>query len=415
MIPSCTSKQRLIDLPSLISKEDETSRFEQEDLRWPIPNWLPPAPKLSTKLSNHVNAVPSSNLSQYFHTIKKIVERKWKWCRSDHKKLHSKNIDELLKLAQENPLFNEIWQQICKTTTVSVVSEEILEFRTNNCNSKAISTNCFSHANISIANGVDFQDALRMLVFEAINVLQHYRFNAVEERAGSGLLDRETFTFLTEYIEWDTNTLADVIVNYGITQQGWPQKPEQVSFDVTFDSWWSSVNVTNKTVSHADSYRITWDKKYASAFYLENPEITPNDFDWNQCDEEGRNILYQLVRNREPADKTKLIKRLIEKCPDQLNQRSSSGSSALSLLLFATYRDIFLGKKTHQTIFEDTRNKQFIISQLLNAKLLLELGADPNIQKSGHTSIDWAILIRDSDSAFREAANDLLEIMARPD
>lgn len=212
--------------------------------------------------------------------------------------LTKKDIEFLLQEARKNPLFEQMWEVVSARCPIEIEIVDKSKFP-----SEAVFANYSSSTDdtyfvkekkivkltrvitkhtINIQEDIPLKKAFSALVFELGNAFQTDRFAFPPNWAHAGLINRNEYAILTEYVESATDSLAYQVLSYGIQHLNWHKD---------LDLWGSHlVDIGNKTgvhpfvvawlndnlrpspqaMSHAEFYRKQWDEKYSKAYFQRN-------------------------------------------------------------------------------------------------------------------------------------------------
>lgn len=160
-------------------------------------------------------------------------------------------------LMKRAPLFAKAWE-------LANLSEKIKIFECDRQSNDLPAFYSASRHEIKITNALPVFWRIYGLIFETFNALQRESFQKIESLAAAGTLNREEYTLLKEYLEYETAV--------------WTNKILKFKDSITFIDIWKikntnyAKNLDLGSYIHADFYRKAWDMAYGFSYLKKHPE-----------------------------------------------------------------------------------------------------------------------------------------------
>ncbi len=169
-------------------------------------------------------------------------------------------------LIKHSPLFAKAWELVNREEQVKIHE---LDWSYSSFNAPAF-YNSLNHA-IHIHNSCNPFERVFCIVFETMNALQNGPYRKIDQLAREGMINREEFALLQEYVESETVLWTHRI--FGLSDQ------------ISFMEIWKIANFpmqqsVGQSVRplqvHADEYRKRWDLAYGLPYLKKHPECQKN-------------------------------------------------------------------------------------------------------------------------------------------
>ena len=199
------------------------------------------------------------------------------WCRNFP--LKSVELDEYVECLKQNPYFLEVWEDINREQKIKfhlIAEEEAKKKEDYDAdawysphNHTITLVNCLHRVKISVA-----------IIFECCNAFHRQeRGKALSSIGWDNIPNRNMYGVFREQLEHQTSITYNEIVQHGVAKLEWlplflrDHDPETGNV-LSFEKKYPRQNVLNagKEVTHTEKYRLFWDQKYASTFFLKHSE-----------------------------------------------------------------------------------------------------------------------------------------------
>jgi hypothetical protein len=183
-----------------------------------------------------------------------------------------------LEWLKKNPYFLELWEEINREEKLQfqIISKEEAEEKKDYCANAWYS---IRQHTVTFVQGMDDFDFSQALIFECCNAfLRHLTIQLRLKLGWNNIPNRNTYGILREQVEYYSLTPYSQIVKYGIENLNWDERllcyhDRESKTVVTFQEVCSLSSLPcEEKISHAEGYRMQWDRLYAPTFFLKHSE-----------------------------------------------------------------------------------------------------------------------------------------------
>jgi ankyrin repeat protein len=166
-------------------------------------------------------------------------------------------------LIQNSPLFSKVWEAANRHEKWTLHEEDLISQK------KSLAYMAYFQHKIYLEKSDHIFDKAYNIIFETLNAFQNKRYLTIEKLAEAGMLSREEYSLLIEYLEDETLQWTHRII-------GWKEPS-------SFADSWKATNKPRRMGSapydqiHTDTYRKQWDLFYGFTYLKKHPEFIHSD------------------------------------------------------------------------------------------------------------------------------------------